>query len=116
MICRNCGNTLPDGSFACNACGAGFGPAYNSNEVNNIAFPQRNNNTQPKQYISVGGWIARWLLACIPVIGWIVYFVFLIVWANRDCYETSFRNWAKAQIWIIVFMAIIALLVILALM
>ena len=51
-----------------------------------------------KQPISVGGWIGRSLIPCIPGVGWLVYLVMLFVWSGDTAKEDTFRNWAKSQL------------------
>ena len=48
--------------------------------------------------VSVGGWIGRSLIPCIPGIGWLIYLIMLFVWMGDKTKEASFRNWAKAQL------------------
>lgn len=62
-----------------------------------------------KEPISVGGWILRSLIPCIPFVGSLIYFIMLFVWAGDSSKEESFCNWAKAQLWI---MLIFVLLVV----
>ena len=134
MICKNCGSMLPNGAPRCSVCGANFvsapvdpnagrgtyirssAPAY---EEPYRGTPGEYRRVEPaatapkKEHVSVGGWIGRWLLGCIPFVGWLIYFIMLIVWANNDSYEVSFKNWAKAQLWIILIVFAIALVVLL---
>jgi hypothetical protein len=51
-----------------------------------------------EQPVSVGGWIGRSLIPCIPVVGTIIYFIMLFVWMGDKTKEETFRNWAKAQL------------------
>lgn len=48
--------------------------------------------------ISVGGWIGRSLIPCIPGVGAIIYLIMLFVWMGDKTKEETFRNWAKAQL------------------
>ncbi len=134
MICKNCGSMLPNGAPGCSVCGARFvstpvdhnagrgtyirgaAPAY---EEPYRGTPGEYRRTEPipavpkKESVSVGGWIGRGLLAYIPFVGWLIYFIMLIVWANNDSYEDSFRNWAKAQLWMLLIVIAVALVVLL---
>ena len=65
--------------------------------------------TNPKESISVGGWIGRSLIPCIPVVGSIVYLIMLFIWSGDKKKEDTFRNWAKAQL---IIMAVSVVLVI----
>ena len=62
-----------------------------------------------KEAISVGGWIGRTLIPCIPLVGGIIYLIMLFVWSGDKKKEDTFRNWAKAQL---IVMAIVVVLTI----
>lgn len=66
---------------------------------------------EPKKPVTVGGWIVRSLIPAIPVFGWIAYLVFLFVWMSNKKREASFRNWAKAQLLVLLIVLAIGLLV-----
>ena len=51
-----------------------------------------------KESVSIGGWIGRFLIPYIPVVGGIIYLIMLFVWSGNAKKEDSFRNWAKAQL------------------
>ena len=72
-------------------------------------YPPQQPTEEP---ISVGGWIGRSLIPCIPVVGTIIYLIMLFVWMGDKTKEETFRNWAKAQL---VVMGIVIGLVILLL-
>ena len=74
----------------------------------NIYVPQ-----QTKQPISIGGWIGRSLISCIPLVGPLVYLIMLFVWAGDTAKEDSFRNWAKAQLIIMGIVVGLSLLIVL---
>lgn len=57
--------------------------------------PQMPKSEEP---VSVLGWIWRFLLPSIPVVGWIINLIMLFIWMGDDTKEESFRNWAKAQL------------------
>lgn len=48
--------------------------------------------------VSVGGWIGRSLIPYIPIVGWLVYLIMLFIWMGDESKEETFRNWAKAQL------------------
>lgn len=50
------------------------------------------------------------VVLCIPILGWIAYFVMLAVWAGDQSKEQTFRNWAKAQLWVILIVVGIVLI------
>lgn len=99
--CGNCGVTLDDSASFCTNCGAQF-------TATQPAFPQ----APAKEPVSVGGWIGRSLIPCIPLVGGIVYLIMLFVWSGNTKKEDSFRNWAKAQL--IVMAVVIVLTILLA--
>lgn len=115
MICKYCGTTLNDNATYCNRCG---NPTNAGGQVQpgkfaspiqqNIYVPQ-----QTKQPISVGGWIGRSLIPCIPLVGGLVYLIMLFVWSGDTAKEDSFRNWAKAQLIVMGVAVALALLIVL---
>lgn len=141
MLCRKCGKPLQEGTKFCEFCGArieeGAVPVYAEPMATPAASPQPaaapvpppyqmpvNNAGQapqivnniyqaPKQPISVLGWIGRSLITCIPFVGALIYFIMLFVWSGDKTKEESFNNWAKAQLWIMLFAVIIVVLVVL---
>ena len=52
----------------------------------------------PKYPVSIGGWIGRSLIPMIPLVGPIIYFIMLFIWAGDKSKEVTFNNWAKAQL------------------
>ena len=86
-ICRVCNTALNDEACFCSNCGT--------------HLPEGSSTYQPrhsKESISVGGWIGRTLIPCIPVLGSLVYLVMLFIWSGDSKKEDTFRNWAKAQL------------------
>ncbi len=72
-------------------------------ETNIPAAPQSGS----KQPISVGGWIGRSLIPCIPLVGAFVYLIMLFIWSGDKTKEDTFRNFAKAQL---IMMAVVLVL------
>ena len=97
-ICSICNTTVNDEASFCPNCGRSL-PDGVSTYRSRIA----------KDPISVGGWIGRTLIPCIPVVGGIVYLIMLFIWSGDTSKEDTFRNWAKAQL---IVMAIVLALVI----
>lgn len=93
--CHNCGATLEENSPFCPNCGA---------------QAAQNLPAQAKESISVGGWIGRQLIPCIPLVGSIVYLIMLFIWSGDKKKEDTFRNWAKAQL---IIMAVVIVLTVL---
>ena len=98
-VCNNCGATLPDEVAFCNNCGASVQP------VQPIAT-----QSAKKEPISVGGWIGRSLIPCIPVVGGIVYLIMLFIWSGDTKKEETFRNWAKAQLIVTAIVIVLAII------
>ena len=70
----------------------------NSNNVPTNGQPAYQPQSQQSP-TSVGNWFLTLLLMCIPIVG----FVMLFVWAFGGGTELSKKNWAKAQlIWILI--------------
>ena len=99
-VCNNCGATLNDNVPFCNNCGAdvtAVHPAYR--------------RPVAKEPISVGGWIGRSLIPFIPLVGGIVYLIMLFIWSGDTKKEETFRNWAKAQLIVMLVSVILAVVV-----
>jgi len=61
---------------------------------------------QQDQTVSIGDWILSYFLMCIPLVG----FIMLFVWAFGDQTKPSKKNWARASL---IVQAILTILVIL---
>ena len=116
--CPFCGVALADEVNFCTACGNAIpAPAPQPEAPQEPAYvpptyvpPANPVSYAPpvedkKKVVSVGGWMGRELIACIPIAGPIIYFVMLWVWSFKKSNEDSFRNWAKSRL---VWMAISA--------
>ena len=99
-VCSKCGNYLEDNDFFCPNCG---GDAMQDTPM----YPRNS----AKESISVGGWIGRSLIPCIPLVGSIVYLIMLFIWSGDTKKEDSFRNWAKAQLIIMAVVVVLTVLV-----
>lgn len=86
-VCSICNTTVNDEASFCSNCGTHL-PAGSST--------YRPSHT--KKAVSVGGWIGRSLIPCIPLLGGIIYLVMLFLWSGDKNREDTFRNWAKAQL------------------
>ena len=97
--CPTCGASIPDEDIVCTNCGAA---------VNQVAVQKE----PARKIVGVWGYIWRYLLIYIPVIGQILYLVFLFIAAfGSKNKEESFRNWAKAQLLVMAIVLGIAVLV-----
>lgn len=99
-ICNICNTTVNDEASFCPNCGTHLPEGYSTYQPRNSKEP-----------ISVGGWIGRMLIPCIPLVGGIVYLIMLFIWSGDKKKEDTFRNWAKAQL---IVMAIVLVLVIIS--
>lgn len=79
---------------------------FNNIESNVPAAPQ----PAPKMPISVGGWIGRSLIPCIPLVGPIVYLIMLFIWSGDQTKEDTFRNWAKAQLIVMAIVIVVTII------
>lgn len=67
-------------------------------DYTNYASPESNNN------MTLGGWIGRIILSCVPVVG----LVMLFVWAFGSNIQPSLKTWARAQLIFMLIFAVIA--------
>ena len=124
MICRNCGSEYPDYKDNCPNCGTrNPNVSYNSQ----YSAPQNSGNRNGGQYgyqqpvntvyvnepdihydehVSIGGWIGRWLVMCIPIVN----IIMLFVWAFGGSRKYSLKTWARARL-LLALIVIIALLI-----
>lgn len=98
-VCSICNTSVNDEASFCPNCGKML-PAGSSQYL-----PK--SSTQP---ISVGGWIGRTLIPCIPLVGGIVYLVMLFIWSGDTKKEETFRNWAKAQLIVMAIVLVLAII------
>lgn len=105
IYCTKCGAANQDGLTFCTKCG---GVLPQSQPVQAQPAPYE----PAKEPISIGGWIGRSLIPCIPIVGGIVYLIMLFIWSGDKTKEETFNNWAKAQL--IVMGIVIVLTIILA--
>ena len=115
VFCINCGaavNDSPAAPAAEKPAEAPVQPTYTPPVQPTYTAPQQPYGYQPPQQpygyypprqpaeqpVSVGGWIGRSLIPCIPGVGAIIYLIMLFVWVGDKTKEETFRNWAKAQL------------------
>ncbi len=100
-VCPHCQAQLTDDTVFCTTCGAqqaAPAPAPAPVATQAPVAPMYPYPAPPKQVMTVGGWIGRSLIPCIPIVGSIVYLIMLFIWMGDETKEESFRNWAKAQL------------------
>ncbi len=66
----------------------------------------------PKISVSMWGWIGRYALNLIPLVGGLVYFIMLFVWAFDTKYDDTSRNWAKSMLLLAAIGAVLGLLLV----
>lgn len=96
MICKFCGTNLDDNSTFCYNCGNMTD--LGSRQAAPTPQPTYYSPAQAKPPISIGGWIGRNLIPCIPVVGGLIYLIMLFIWSGDASKDDTFRNWAKAQL------------------
>ena len=112
MVCPNCGKEVAPGTRFCESCGAKLeeqstqNSGYYASPVQSAPQPQASVNREP---VTAGGYILRYLINLIPLVGWLIYIVMLFVWAGDKTKEESFNNWAKAQLIIILISVILVI-------
>lgn len=110
--CSKCGAEIKDDAKFCKICGQPCADTMNTAGVSSQSTAGYGLYTPPP--ITTGGWIGRMLalsiISLIPFIGQIAYIVILVVWSQDRTKEETFRNWAKAQIVVMIIMFVIFLI------
>lgn len=87
MYCSKCGKEIPNDAAVCPACGEN-----QTVKVEKSPAPQGD-------VVSLGDWIVTTLLTWIPIVG----FVMMFVWSFGGSTTPSKKNWARATlIWMAV--------------
>lgn len=117
MECKKCGFSNSDDAQFCVNCGHPFQEENNSDTANQTQAAQHYQNRQyappysyppqmPQQqinvtmpntdneHVSTAGWVARLIVNSIPLVG----FIMLFVWAFGGTPQKSLKNWARAQL------------------
>lgn len=102
MTCNTCGRNIQnEESNFCFYCGSSLRENINFSNINNT-IAQREAPTIASENlekpISFLNWLASMGLMFIPVIGFLVYFVMLFVWAFSNTTPISKKNWAKVTL------------------
>ena len=108
MICKMCGrNTVNDNANFCEYCGNSFrenGPKtteYNSGINQTMYNNQVDQNQNQEKPISFGNWLLIMLIPFIPFVGFIAYPALMLIWAFRKDTPPTKKNWARANLVII---------------
>lgn len=114
MRCYNCGTEIEPNFAACPKCGARVRKPNADMTAEQPALrrqgyrPNRSGMMPPYrepigQPVSVLRWVGRMFLPWIPIVGGLVYFIMIIVWACGDKFDETSKNWAIASIIMIAF-------------
>ena len=98
-ICNTCNTAVNDEACFCSNCGRSL------SEGSSTYRPRIS-----KEPVSVGGWIGRTLIPCIPLVGGLVYLIMLFIWSGDQTKEDTFRNWAKAQLIVMAIVLVLAII------
>lgn len=126
MECKNCGNSYPDYAENCPACGAYNPYAYKAQQERQPRHSQEQPQYQQPvnniyvsddmyhydEHVSTWGWIGRWLIMCIPIVG----FIMLFVWAFGGTRKRSLKTWARAHLFLSLIGIIVSVIAIIVLM
>lgn len=101
MICNSCGRSASnDNANFCDYCGASL-----KEESSRVQHSDLNQNrvmeerkVEEDKPISFLNWIGTMLLPFIPLVGPIVYLVMLLVWSFGSDSNPSKKNWARANL------------------
>jgi len=117
MLCNKCNAEIPDNSLYCPHCGA-----YTTEQTfrQNTTFDASANTQYTNMYqvksqenepVSVGMWLGIFLINLIPCVGCLVYMILMFVWAFGNNTKKSLKNFARAQLIILLIAACILVLV-----
>lgn len=101
MLCKNCGNNLPEGAQFCDACGASTGeqPAsaqpFTAATQSVVATQAPAYATAPAvQPLSVGQYLGMFLLMIIPIVN----IILVLVWSFGGSVNPNKKNYARATL------------------
>lgn len=125
MVCRNCGSQIADTSVVCPRCGVATAarpaPVYTPPPqpvYSTQVYTQAPAQSYADEHVSVGMWIGIFFINFIPILGSLIYLVMLFVWAFGNTPKRSLKNFAKAQLvlmLIALILGIIAFIIMMAL-
>ena len=126
MRCFNCGAEIEPNSVACPRCGAGVRRPNADMTAEQPLLRQSGYNMRPNQPprgmtplysepigqpVSVLRCVGRMFLPWIPIVGGLVYFIMIIVWACGDKFDETSKNWAIASIIMIAFNLLVTIVI-----
>ncbi len=131
MVCNSCGrdNQNQNANF-CEYCGFSLrkGDVHESEPTptNNYSYQSGTGNASvptapavPAQAIEINGnkkqvsylnWLGTYFIMLIPVVGWIVFLVMLIIWSTSSDTPESKKNWARATLTFMIIMIALILI------
>ncbi len=115
MECKSCGrSTSNENANFCDYCGTSYKEVvFIQNEEkpkNETLIRESSIVEEGEKPISFGNWIGTLLLPLIPLVGPVIYFVMMLVWAFGSDTNKSKKNWARASL-IVGFVMIVLLIV-----
>lgn len=122
MICVNCGKNLPDNAKFCGSCGAKISASPQNAQMHQAPHQQMHqqyqappqppyqayNSPQPQNQsggtvMSVGRYLLTFIIAGIPIIG----FILLLVWSFGKGTDQNKKNLSRALLCLLVITAIL---------
>jgi hypothetical protein len=109
MVCKACGrNATNENANFCEYCGTSFRENMTNQHLENLGGGNTlgNNvnesiiieNTEHEKPISFWNWLGSMLLPFIPILGFFIYPVMLLVWSFGSDTPKSKKNWARASL------------------
>ena len=108
MYCKKCGGKVESYSSHCPFCGE---PIANNDVQSTYTAPSREIGGSNK---SIGSWILTYIIMCIPLVGLIMLFVWAFGEGTKE--DPTFRNWARAELVIMVIAFVLAMIAVFAMM
>lgn len=122
MICVNCGKNLPDNAKFCGSCGSKMSASPQNAQMQQAPSPQMHqqyqetqqpayqsyNNPLPQHQsggsvMSVGRYLLTFIIAGIPIIG----FILLLVWSFGSGTDQNKKNLSRALLCLLIITAIL---------
>lgn len=108
MYCKKCGGKIESYASHCPFCGEAIvGNSVEATYTTSI-------HTQSGVHKSIGGWVLTYFISALPLVG----LVMLFVWAfgEKTKNNLTFRNWAKAQLLIMVIVTVLSTIMMVSLL
>jgi len=100
MYCKKCGGKIESYASHCPFCGEPI-------ENNSVQSTYTASSTEmERSNKSIGGWILTYIIMGIPLIGLIMMFVW--AFGEKTKADPTFRNWAKAELLILLIATILS--------